>query len=207
MNSQLTRQPEHRVSSWAGGSTTELSIWPPVATCAARNFALRISSATVELAESTFSDFSGFTRHIMPLAGQMALWHNGEPAVQLQPYEGHTFDGSWVTRSAGACVDFNLIHAPSLRGALRVVRASESFCPPQSSHVGIYARCDGLVVTGGAADSPLDCTLNTGDFLLVRTPAGGCPGHFRLDIPGNAGAQLPPVLAVLATVEGAELAQ
>lgn len=198
MEIQITRRKDQPVAAWAGGATTELCISPATASCAERNFAFRVSSATVELAESVFSDFSGFTRHIMPLEGSMELWHNGTFAAKLAPHQTHTFDGGWQTRSLGTCVDFNLIHSTELRGALQVVRntaeAIAAVPVAANSHTGLYALCNGLVVSGEGFSTPVEpVTLNIGDFLLLRCQKGETPGEIRL----VAEAEL---LAVVATI-------
>lgn len=191
MKIQLKRRQDHAVATWAGGATTELYISPSTASCPERNFAFRISSATVELPESTFSDFSGFTRHIMPLEGSMELWHDEKFAASLAPYEGHTFDGSRQTRSLGTCVDFNLIHIPALHGGLYAVRTAQTLTPT-TGYTGIYARCDGLVVTGDAFTHTLSC----GDFLLLECETDEAPGAVHLKAP----SQKTEVLAVVTTV-------
>jgi|GEM_PF-6280769 len=47
---------------WANGTTTELVKFPVDSDFLKRDFIFRISTATVEAEESTFSDFSGLTR-------------------------------------------------------------------------------------------------------------------------------------------------
>lgn len=198
MHIHLRQPQDHAVSTWAGGSTTELCIQPTTATCAGRNFAFRVSSATVELEESVFSDFTGFTRHIMPLEGSMALWHDGRPAATLQPCEGHTFDGGWQTKSVGVCVDCNLIHVPSLHGSLVAVRGPQAVQPVGHGHTGIFARCDGLVVSGVNRGEAFTRTLGKDAFLLLELEADEAPGEVWLTAPGaEAGS---PVLAVVACV-------
>lgn len=227
MNRIFTPRQAQKVSTWAGGSTTELCIFPEDSTCAARNFAFRVSSATVELAESTFSDFTGYTRHIMPLEGHMDLWHEGVCAARLQPYQSHTFDGGQTTRSEGVCVDFNLIHVPDLRGKLHVVRNNGHVRCVDKGCTVVYARCDELVVSGEDRGRPFVHTLNRGDVLLLYGPMYGpqrgplsCPPHAPHDerVPATANAtastgereiqlatrQQEPVLAVIATVCGAD---
>ena len=56
-----------RVSSWSGGTTTELSIAPENGNYQSRDFLWRLSSATVELEESTFTSLPDFDRIILTL--------------------------------------------------------------------------------------------------------------------------------------------
>lgn len=46
---------EFNISRWSGGTTTELFIWPHGASYAERRFGIRISTATVDIAQSTFT--------------------------------------------------------------------------------------------------------------------------------------------------------
>ena len=66
-----------RVSSWAGGTTTELSIAPENGNYQSRDFLWRLSSATVELEESTFTSLPDFDRIILTLEGEMDICHDG----------------------------------------------------------------------------------------------------------------------------------
>jgi environmental stress-induced protein Ves len=95
--------------SWANGTSTELFVYPPDGNFQTRDFIFRISTATVEAEETTFSDFSGLTRILLPLKGKLTLVHEGRYTKELQPFEQDQFDGSWSTRSKGQVQDFNLI--------------------------------------------------------------------------------------------------
>ena len=78
---------DYKVSQWSGGTTTEIFIWPADASYAAREFSLRISSATVELEESDFTALPGVTRYIVPLQGGFTLTHPGKTPVVLSPLD------------------------------------------------------------------------------------------------------------------------
>lgn len=118
-----TYYPAHSLhaKAWANGTTTELVKFPPESDFLKRDFIFRISTATVEAEESTFSDFSGLTRILMVLEGSLQLIHEGRYQKHLQPYEQDTFDGSWSTRSKGKVRDFNLMFNAQARGAVRAI--------------------------------------------------------------------------------------
>ena len=78
-------QKDYKTSQWSGGTTTELLIWPEGADYAKREFQVRISSATVELAESDFTPLQGVIRYITPLSGGFTLTHPGEMPVVMAP--------------------------------------------------------------------------------------------------------------------------
>ena len=57
------------VSSWSGGTTTQLAIEPENAEYKDRDFLWRVSSATVALEESVFTPLPDYERLIMTLEG------------------------------------------------------------------------------------------------------------------------------------------
>lgn len=114
MTKQLTLiSPETYLSStWSGGRTTQLCLLPEGASYAERNFDLRISSATVEIEESVFSDLRGYSRIIAPLEGSFDLQHPDRKGLQhfhLERYQLHAFDGGEKTLCRGRGRDFNVI--------------------------------------------------------------------------------------------------
>ncbi len=114
MTKQLTLiSPETYLSStWSGGGTTQLCLLPAGASYAERNFDLRISSATVEIEESVFSDLRGYSRIIAPLEGSFDLQHPDRKGLQhfhLERYQLHAFDGGEKTLCRGRGRDFNVI--------------------------------------------------------------------------------------------------
>jgi len=152
------------VSAWAGGTTEQLFIWPPEAEYPRRDFALRVSTATVALAESDFTALPGFTRWIMPLSGAMSLTHAGHGGAALGPMDVHRFEGGWKTHSAGQCIDFNLMLAAGWGGAI-------------SAKAGVY-RCEvggfvGVYAFGGPAEVVVEgarVRLENRDVLVLHGP-------------------------------------
>lgn len=100
---------EYSTSEWSGGTTTELGIGPEGSRYAERDFLWRISSATVELEESTFTALPAYDRIIMTLEGEMELCHNGGTWIHLSAFETHSFAGGDETVSRGKVRDFNLM--------------------------------------------------------------------------------------------------
>ena len=94
--------PESRTTiNWASGTSTEIFIYPSDGSFADRNFQFRISTATVEAEESTFTFFEGITRHLMILKGELELRHEGRYTKHLKPYDQDVFSGEWETYSKG----------------------------------------------------------------------------------------------------------
>ena len=84
---------DYNVSTWSGGTTTQLAIFPPEAVYADRDFLWRVSSATVDLEESDFTALPDYDRLIATLRGEIVLTHNGGAPLTLRPYEVHAFSG------------------------------------------------------------------------------------------------------------------
>jgi len=104
---------------WASGTSTEIFIYPKGGDFVKRDFIFRISTATVEAEESTFTFFEGITRHLMILKGELDLVHDQRYQVKLKPYDQDVFSGEWPTRSKGRVTDFNLMLKGSAQGELK----------------------------------------------------------------------------------------
>ena len=124
----LVRREEQSVGTWAGGTTTQLAIWPPESDYGRRDFAWRISTARVDLEESSFTPLPGFHRLLMILEGGVHLIHeapNLRRERSLCPFEQDAFEGEWNTVSRGRCVDFNLMTAPGCGGKIEALRDAQ----------------------------------------------------------------------------------
>ena len=88
---RIIRKKEHHTDVWAGGTTTQLAIWPPDADYKLRNFKWRMSSARVDSEESTFTVLPGIHRLIMILEGHVRLIHEGHHEITLDAFEQDIF--------------------------------------------------------------------------------------------------------------------
>ena len=105
---KLTKD-DYKVSTWSGGTTAQLAIYPETEEYADRNFLWRISSATVDLPESDYTALPDYDRFITPLNGQMILTHDGGSETDVKPLTIHEVDGAAATHCVGVCTDFNLM--------------------------------------------------------------------------------------------------
>lgn len=98
------------VSTWKGGTTTQLCIEPIDASLQERNFDLRISSATIELERSEFSDFTGYRRYLMKLEGDIRLFIDDKNII-IRDDEAFEFmgDEKVISISKEPSRDFNVI--------------------------------------------------------------------------------------------------
>lgn len=104
---KIIGKKDFKTTKWSGGETSEIFIHPSDAEVSKRNFQFRISSATCN-GDSTFSDYSGYNRYILPLDADMFLNIKDREFI-LKPYETLFFSGSDVVKSRYIGADFNLI--------------------------------------------------------------------------------------------------
>jgi len=110
MNSsiRIIRKSEGKVSTWSGGTTTQLYIYPGNAVYADRNFRWRLSSAKVAADESTFTPLPGISRILMIIEGEVEIEHQGHHRTVLKAFEKDSFSGDWTTICKGKAADYNL---------------------------------------------------------------------------------------------------
>ena len=152
------KSEDYKTSAWAGGTTTELFIWPIGADYAKREFAFRISSATVELEESDFTPLMGVARWITPLSGGFTLTHPGKAPVKMAPLDTpYPFSGEEATHCVGQATDFNLM-LKGVDGQMAICRNEARISPGFNS---FYAVEDTIFHLDGAHQ------MSAGDLLVV----------------------------------------
>lgn len=108
-NIQLIPADTYTTTSWSGGKTTELFIYPANSNFKTGDFSLRISIATVEVESSIFTPLPDVNRTLMVLEGKLKLEHEGFHSAELGPFEQDQFSGNWTTKSIGKVTDFNVM--------------------------------------------------------------------------------------------------
>ena len=163
----LLKSNDFQVSDWSGGKTKQLYLSPPTGHYGKREFDYRLSTATVELAESQFSDLSGFHRILMSLDQTLHL-HNAsrQEETVLAPFTPYFFEGSDSITSRGTCTDFNLIYSDHYQGQMLAISDREELSQDEAIQF-IYALSD-LMVTGTGLPS---LNLETGQLLIVEKEA------------------------------------
>ena len=166
-NVTLLRVNDFQVSDWSGGKTKQLYLSPPTGHYSKREFDYRLSTATVELAESQFSDLSGFHRILMSLDHTLHL-HNAsrQEETVLAPFTPYFFEGSDSITSRGTCTDFNLIYSDHYQGQMLAISDGQELTQDEAIQF-IYALSD-LMVTGTGLPS---LNLETGQLLIVEKEA------------------------------------
>lgn len=122
MKVQMIYVDEYKTSSWSGGETTELFLFPLDASYKDSNFSFRISSATVTTETSEFTKLPGIQRKLLVLDGNLRLTHNGNVGKWLAKNEQETFLGDWETKSEGKVIDFNLMMKEGVKGEVQSIQ-------------------------------------------------------------------------------------
>ena len=163
-NITLLKSSDFQVSNWSGGKTKQLYLSPPTGHYSKREFDYRLSTATVELAESQFSDLSGFHRILMSLDHTLHLLNaSRQEETVLAPFTPYFFEGSDSITSRGTCTDFNLIYSDHYQGQMLAISHGQELSQDEAIQF-IYALSD-LMVTG--TDLP-SLNLETGQLLIVE---------------------------------------
>lgn len=127
MKIKVITSNDYKVSTWAGGKTRELFLFPPGATYKVGEFGYRISSATIDLETSKFSPLDGYHRLITPLNQELKLLNISENvSVSKLPYDVYKFEGSDHVESQSKCTDFNLIYSDDFEGSMFPLNQNES---------------------------------------------------------------------------------
>ena len=153
---------DYQISTWSGGQTTQLFLSPKEGSYPDRTFDFRLSTATVEVEKSDFTDLSGYHRILMPLDASIRLNHL-EQEVVLNPFQSYFFDGGDPVSSQGTCQDFNLIYKPSYQGHMSAISPNESVTS-QNRYQWIYALCP-LTLQWEIGQSQ---TLQTHELLFIE---------------------------------------
>lgn len=116
---KILKEKDFTTSEWAGGKTTQMYIYPEESSYKDLNFKWRISSATVDLKESDFTELAGVYRFITTLDNNLKLTHDYEKYIELKPFDIYEFCGNIRTHSFGKVKDFNLMISNKAKGKLR----------------------------------------------------------------------------------------
>lgn len=192
---EIIPREKQNTGTWSGGTTTELAIYPADSAYKERNFLWRLSSAVVDIEESTFTNLPGIWRHIMILEGEMELRHEGHHDILLKPYDKDSFSGGWTTRSIGKARDFNLMLAEGCEGSINAVlvekdksieiEASQE-SPVYANHTAAFYCSAGEVQISTVQGEAY--VLRTGDLMLVNGRDSGKGGDITLKITGKTDA-------------------
>lgn len=163
-------------STWAGGKTYEILIGGKGKDYAKRDFSYRVSSATVDLEESTFSDLPMVNRYITTIKGSMKLEHLSPMTnkkieeLSLEPFDVHFFDGGLKTISYGKVQDFNLmIDKVSAGGDMKSYKYSDDevvIKDTEHKDYGLEVKFVVFCATGKVEIKNTNQELNANDYII-----------------------------------------
>lgn len=119
---KIIKKQGQKISKWSGGETTQLYIYPENSSYENKNFKWRISSAKVEMEESTFTKLPNIQRKLMVIDGDLILKHKNNSKVKLNKFDVTSFSGDWDTVSYGKAIDFNLMTNQDCKGELEYIK-------------------------------------------------------------------------------------
>ena len=179
----VTRKGEVKKTSWPGGTTSQLFLFPGDADLEKRDFTFRVSTASVDVERSTFTPFEGFDRIIMTIDNDLALSHDGREEITLKKFEPHLFDGGAETRSRGKVRDFNCImDRKACRGeTMAMTLAKGSVLYPRKGNYGAGLELEIIYCAAGRLTfryNEIVERLDQGDVLAIDH--GLMDGRYRL---------------------------
>lgn len=162
MKIELIKKETAITSLWSGGQTREYTLYPKTAVYANRDFAFRISSATIETLPSVFTKFEGYRRYLVMLDGDLHLNLNGVDQ-RYKEQELFTFQSTDVITSYSMGTDFNLM----LHHAIvdEVVEVTNQSFQTNQPFICLFALQSSNVFVN---DQVFD--LQTGDCLWITNP-------------------------------------
>lgn len=170
MKLTISKPSDRYTAKWAGGTTTQLAIFPKKAAYTRFNFLFRMSTATVEVPDSTFTFMPGVTRHLMILDGAMDIDHKGRYKKHLGQFGYDIFDGEWPTTAKTKhkkVVDFNLMLREKAIGKVQAIALHERqeetmIFKSKTAFTGFYLLEGSLRLIASVTSAE----LGKGDFLL-----------------------------------------
>ena len=169
MKTSIRSSQHFLTSQWSGGSSTQLYIFPANSSYAERNFELRISTAKVEVGESTFTALPGIHRKLMILEGEISITHEGQYSKHLKSFEVDTFSGDWETTAIGTCTDFNVMTT----GGQQIELYHIAMGAISSYELKLKQKCKNLFLYATAGTIHLQLMdvnyiLETGNLLVIE---------------------------------------
>ena len=164
MDIKIYKSQDFTPSKWTGGTTTQLAIFPEDADYLKRNFIWRLSTATCDLEETTFSKLPDYDRVLMVLKGDVVLAHQDVRVARLGELEQDRFDGGYHTKSFGKITDYNLMTAKGNKGYLDVI---ELTADSRELEFEKDEELDRFDVTFYCRDGYATITAGTETFMLM----------------------------------------
>ena len=163
MKLNITKKEQLQTNAWSGGTTTQLAIFPKKAVYKNLDFIFRISTATIDVEESTFTNLTNVTRVIMVLHGELTIRHKNQYTKKLKKFDTDNFSGNWETTSISKVTDFNVMTRDSAKAAV------QGFSLDVNLQKEILLSSDIIVIYVSVGEISIDkMKLSQGDILLIE---------------------------------------
>ena len=153
---RILKNVDFKTTEWSGGKTTELLIWPVDGDYGKREFDWRLSSATVEVPESDFTDLTGFGRYITVIDGELSLEHGDGMKHPVNGQKVYGFSGGIKTHSVGTARDFNLIYKDEIPCEMgrKEVKAGQALSLelPNCGFLGVFVVSGSIDIVCGTSE-------------------------------------------------------
>ena len=162
-----TKKEQLNRSVWSGGTTTQLVIYPKEAIYKNLDFNFRISTATIEVEESTFTSLPNVSRVIMVLDGELTIQHKNQYTKQLKKFDTDIFSGDWKTTSIGKATDFNIMtrgSAKATASGFTLAEKSKKELILNSDVMAIYVSAGEIVIEQSSTQK---INASQGDVVLI----------------------------------------
>ena len=171
MEYKIVTSENLKSSTWSGGRTTELFIFPTGANYKKKNFDFRLSTATVEVEQSEFTSLPNISRKLMILDGKIILSHKNRDSKEMNKFDMASFEGDWETSSVGKCTDFNLMTTGNTKGELSATilereKSRNYEIKDNPDWIFMYAYSGKVKITLNGEKN----VINKGDFLIIKKP-------------------------------------
>ena len=160
MNIQLFSKKDTKPSIWSGGLTDEYMVYPKTANYADRDFAFRISSATIEQTPSEFTKFKGYHRYLVMLDNRLNVEVNKEKKA-YEKYEIMEFNSDDEITSFTKGTDFNWMVSEKISDHKLEIANSNQNC---NAEIAIVFSLHPTVIT--INEKPYH--LETNDLLVIE---------------------------------------
>ncbi|WP_270749765.1 HutD family protein [Fusobacterium hominis] len=157
---------DYKSTKWSGGITTELYIYPENSSYKDRNFNFRVSMATTEIPNSTFTLLPDIHRYISILEGKIFIEHKDHGHVTLLPHMIHSFEGDWETSAKGKVTDFNLM-LKNCQGTLEFIGIQNFETEIENPHILFVFCIEGVVNIGDLTLHPHEIAVAENENITI----------------------------------------
>lgn len=171
LNFRIIKPSDFLMHEWSGGTTAEIFLLPETADYRKKDFEIRVSSAHILEEGTPYSDFTGFSRLICPIEGEMRILHEHHHQAHLKTFEIDRFDGAWNTQSFGLCTDFNLLFSKNWNASMQHCQGSfESDFEANRYHglFSCYAQTIAIELQTNTEEA-IHLKLDKNDFLIFNS--------------------------------------